>query len=61
MIVGDDISTDILGAGIIGSRSILVCTGKFNENDLTMSNEKPDLIVDSVTDLPNILRSLGNT
>jgi HAD superfamily hydrolase (TIGR01458 family) len=60
MIVGDDISTDILGAGIIGSRSILVRTGKFNENDLTMSNEKPDLIVDSVTDLPNILRSLGN-
>lgn len=45
--VGDRVSTDIKGASDFGIRSILLCTGEFNEKDLDNSI-KPDFIVDSI-------------
>ncbi len=55
--VGDDIETDIGGAQGCGMQGILVRTGKFREDTLTSSRVVPDLIIDSVADLPRILRA----
>jgi HAD superfamily hydrolase (TIGR01458 family) len=51
-IVGDDISTDILGAINTGAYGILVKTGEYNESLLMNSNIIPNLIIDSIADLP---------
>ena len=53
--VGDDIETDIDGAQRCGMQGILVRTGKFREDLLASSGVIPDLIIDSVADLPRIL------
>jgi HAD superfamily hydrolase (TIGR01458 family) len=52
--VGDDIQTDIGGAQRCGMQGILVRTGKFREDLLARSGVIPDLIIDSVADLPLI-------
>lgn len=51
-IVGDDISTDILGAINTGTYGILVKTGEYDESLLMKSEITPDLILDSIADLP---------
>jgi len=51
-VVGDDISTDILGAINTGAYGILVKTGEYNESILMDSEIIPDLILDSIADLP---------
>jgi ribonucleotide monophosphatase NagD (HAD superfamily) len=56
VVVGDRVSTDIAGAYILGLRSVLVKTGEFNPSDLN-TNVHPDLIVDSIRDIPSILNS----
>jgi len=53
--VGDDIETDIGGAQRCGMQGILVRTGKFREEVLASSGVIPDLVIDSVADLPQIL------
>jgi ribonucleotide monophosphatase NagD (HAD superfamily) len=53
--VGDDIETDIGGAQRCGMQGILVRTGKFREDLLAYSGVIPDLVIDSVADLPLIL------
>jgi HAD superfamily hydrolase (TIGR01458 family) len=53
--IGDDIETDIGGAQRCGIRGILVRTGKFREETLSTSGIHPDLVIDSVADLPEIL------
>jgi ribonucleotide monophosphatase NagD (HAD superfamily) len=53
--VGDDIETDIGGAQRCGMQGILVRTGKFREDLLASSGVHPDLVIDSVADLPRIL------
>jgi len=53
--VGDDIETDIGGAQRFGIQGILVRTGKFREDLLASSGVLPDLVIDSVADLPQIL------
>jgi HAD superfamily hydrolase (TIGR01458 family) len=53
--VGDDIETDIGGAQRCGIRGILVRTGKFREDTLSSSPTVPDLVIDSVADLPDLL------
>ncbi|OQY02988.1 MAG: hypothetical protein B6I22_12505 [Desulfobacteraceae bacterium 4572_123] len=50
LMVGDKLSTDIVGAGNAGLTSVLVKTGEFRESDL--DNEiKPDFIFDHVGQL----------
>ena len=53
--VGDDIETDIGGAQRCGMQGILVRTGKFREELLASSGIVPDLVIDSVADLPLVL------
>jgi HAD superfamily hydrolase (TIGR01458 family) len=53
--VGDDAETDIGGAQRCGMRGILVRTGKFREEALAASRVTPDLVIDSIAYLPQIL------
>lgn len=52
--VGDDIEADI-GAQKLGMRTILVRTGKFRPDVLESSSATPDIIVNSIADLPEWL------
>jgi len=54
LMVGDDIESDIGGAKEAGLKTALVKTGKFQEDDLNRGIE-PDLVVESVADLGEIL------
>ena len=55
-VVGDDLDADIMGAHNAGMKSVLVKTGKFREENLKRSEIKPDHIINSVADLPNIFQ-----
>ena len=57
-VVGDDIEADVKGGMDAGLFGILVKTGKFKEEDLK-KGIKPDLIIDSIKDLPKALESLS--
>jgi len=50
LMVGDKITTDIVGAKKAGLRSVLVKTGEFDESDLDC-DIKPDYIFDSIKDI----------
>ncbi|MGR9107668.1 MAG: HAD hydrolase-like protein, partial [Gammaproteobacteria bacterium] len=54
-IVGDDIDSDVGGGQLAGLLGILVKTGKFRPEDLDQFPIKPDLLLDSVRDLPAAL------
>ena len=54
-IIGDDLTTDIIGARQIGATAVLVKTGKFSEAMLAESCIKPDLVATSIADLPQLL------
>jgi len=54
-VVGDDLESDVLGAIDHGMRGILVRTGKFSANLLNASERKPDAVIDSIADLPDLL------
>jgi len=58
VMVGDDVCSDVPGAHAVGARSVLVRTGKFSLAALERSERKPDLLLDSVADLPNALSEL---
>jgi HAD superfamily hydrolase (TIGR01458 family) len=51
-IVGDFLDGDIIGGKNAGLMGILVKTGSYNEEALEKSETKPDLILDSIKDLP---------
>ena len=53
--VGDDITNDVLGAQAAGIRGVLVRTGKFRPEDLSIGS--PDVVLESIADLPQWLRS----
>jgi HAD superfamily hydrolase (TIGR01458 family) len=53
--VGDDLDADVLAAQRSGLMGVLVRTGKFRQETLEASEERPDLIVDSIADLPEAL------
>ena len=55
VVVGDDVETDIAGARAAGLGSILVRTGKFRPEALAASPVEPDLIVDSIATLAELL------
>ena len=56
LMVGDDIESDIGGAKNAGMKTCLVRTGKFRPEDLE-SGIEPDLVIDSIADLPNVLNA----
>jgi HAD superfamily hydrolase (TIGR01458 family) len=59
-VVGDDVTTDIVGAQAIGALSVLVRTGKYSDEALACSRVKPDFVVDSIADLPQLLARIAN-
>jgi len=56
IMVGDDIATDIRGAQQVGMQGILVRTGKFREDSVKDSPVMPERIINSIADLPEVLR-----
>ncbi|MBA3413336.1 MAG: TIGR01458 family HAD-type hydrolase [Actinobacteria bacterium] len=50
--VGDDLEDDIGGAKRVGLRTALVRTGKFRADALAVSTTPPDVVLDSIADLP---------
>ena len=53
--VGDDIEADIAGAQRYGLRTALVRTGKFRPDDLERAGTAPDIVVNSLAELPEWL------
>jgi len=53
--IGDDVETDVVAAQHLGMTGVLTRTGKFRHEDLARANGVPDLIVDSVADVPAAL------
>lgn len=54
LMVGDQLGTDIKGANAVGLRSALVRTGEYELRPRT-DEAQPDYVIDSVTDLQNIM------
>lgn len=55
LMVGDRVSTDIVGAQMAGIKSALVKTGEFHTSDLK-GDVQPDYVVDSVKELKTLFR-----
>jgi HAD superfamily hydrolase (TIGR01458 family) len=53
--VGDDLEMDIAGASRFGMRTILVRTGKFRDADLQTAPVEPEVVINSIADLPDWL------
>jgi len=53
--VGDDVVNDVLGAQAAGLVGVLVRTGKFRPSDLGRDDGAPDVVIDSIADLPALL------
>lgn len=54
-IVGDDIDMDVGGGQQVGLKGVLVRTGKYRKSYADASPIKPDLIIDSIANLPSVL------
>jgi len=60
VVVGDKLSTDVKAGKKIGAFTILVLTGASSLADLERwRGDKPDLVLNSVSELPKALRRLG--
>jgi HAD superfamily hydrolase (TIGR01458 family) len=55
VMVGDDVESDVGGAKAAGLGGVLVRTGKFREDALAAADPQPDVVVDSVADVPAAL------
>lgn len=53
IMIGDTMSTDILGAGSMGFTTVLTLSGVTQESDLSQFGYAPDFIIRSVKDLLN--------
>ena len=54
IVVGDDITSDIVGAQTMEMQSILVKTGKFKPSQLENPIAEPTWVLNSITELPNM-------
>ena len=55
--VGDDIHNDIAGGQAVGLKTILVKTGMYRFDDVERADCRPDWTLDSIGELPTLLRS----
>ncbi|MFV1980474.1 MAG: TIGR01458 family HAD-type hydrolase, partial [Rhodothermia bacterium] len=55
VMIGDDIESDVGGAQRAGLRGILVKTGKYRDHLVEKSAVMPDMIIESIADLPRFL------
>ncbi len=53
--VGDDVENDVLAAQRLGMTGVLVRTGKFRPEALVGASGRPDHVVDSVSDVPDLI------
>lgn len=53
--VGDDVRSDVGGAQAAGLRGVLVRTGKYRKSDVAASGVEPDVVIDSIAELPALL------
>jgi len=53
--VGDDVENDVLAAQALGITGVLVRTGKYRPEVVTMAGGAPDNIVDSIADVPALI------
>jgi HAD superfamily hydrolase (TIGR01458 family) len=57
IMVGDDIEADALAAQRAGLTGVLVRTGKYQRETLERASGRPDHVIDSIADLPDLLGS----
>jgi len=55
LMVGDDVTSDVLAAQAMGLTGVLVRTGKFREETLAAAQGTPNHVIDSVADVPRLL------
>ncbi len=55
-IIGDDIDADVGGGKQAGLKGVLVKTGKYRQGYVEASSIKPDTLIDSIRDLPKLLK-----
>lgn len=55
LMVGDDVTADVLGAQAVGMTGVLVRTGKFRPQDLEDAAGAPDHVIDDIGRLPELL------
>ncbi|MEU5842365.1 HAD-IIA family hydrolase [Rhodococcus sp. NPDC047139] len=58
VVVGDDLAGEVVPGQRLGMTGILVRTGKFRQSVLDLAVDRPDHVIDSVADLPELLGSL---
>jgi HAD superfamily hydrolase (TIGR01458 family) len=58
LVIGDDVSTDVLGAARIGAHSALVGTGKYTPGAELSEGGRPDYFLPTLTQLPTLLDAL---
>jgi HAD superfamily hydrolase (TIGR01458 family) len=58
LMIGDDIDNDVLAAQRSGITGVLVKTGKYQERTHSGASAAPDHVLDSIADLPRLLRQL---
>jgi len=56
--VGDDLLNDVQGAQAAGLTGVLVRTGKFRQEDLDGIEVEPDVVIDSIAGVPELLAPL---
>lgn len=55
IVVGDDITVDVVGAKEINATSVLVKTGHYNEDLVNKFKVRPNYILEDITKLPTLL------
>jgi HAD superfamily hydrolase (TIGR01458 family) len=56
--VGDDLENDVHGAQAAGLTGVLVRTGKFRQGDLEGAVTAPDVVIDSIAGVPELVSPL---
>jgi len=59
LMVGDDVDSDVVGAQEAGIRGVLVRTGKYLPRDQDKAALPPDFVIDSFSDLPDLVEKLN--
>lgn len=59
LMIGDDLHSDVLAAQQVGMTGVLVRTGKFRPVVLAAASATPDHVIDSVAELPALLKDLS--
>ncbi len=52
--IGDRVTSDVMGANSIGLQTVLITTGEFRPSDLK-NKVQPDFIIDSIQEIPDLV------